>query len=235
MSTGPPSDGEGPGCPEEILEWIAWYPDGGLTDAQRGAVEAHAAGCPACRQELELLRCERPEAAGFSPEAEALFARVMERVGREEAGARESGGGPPSAGPAPQAADRSAVHPPVAPSGRLRGGALAASLLLGVLVGTGIARVLGGGGPSYRTAAIPEVAAPGPAAGPILEVVFADRATVAEIRAALQDLGAEVVGGPTEFGRFRLRLPPGRQPGEAARMLREGGVVIFAEPGAPRR
>ena len=37
------------GCPPDILELIPWYPEDGLSDAERGAVEAHAACCPECR------------------------------------------------------------------------------------------------------------------------------------------------------------------------------------------
>ncbi len=227
--------GEGPGCPEEILEWIAWYPDGGLTDAQRGAVEAHAAACPACREELELLRCEEVGPTQISPEAEALFARVLARVERERAGGREAPGTrPPEPSPVPRAARPGRLGGLPRRAGT-RAAALAASLLVGVLVGAGSVTLLTPPEAVYRTAAAPPVAAPAPPSARTLEVVFADGATAAEIRQALRSLGAEVVGGPTELGRFRLRLPPGREPAEAAGALRESGLAVFAEPGAPLR
>ena len=42
-------------CPPDVLEWIPWYPDQGLNDRQRGTVEAHAAGCADCREEISLV------------------------------------------------------------------------------------------------------------------------------------------------------------------------------------
>ena len=47
------------GCPEDVLAAIAWYPDG-LDAERRGAVEAHAADCSVCREELSFLRGESP-------------------------------------------------------------------------------------------------------------------------------------------------------------------------------
>jgi hypothetical protein len=42
-------------CPEAVLGWIPWYPSGGLTAREKGAVEAHAAECGDCRSELDLV------------------------------------------------------------------------------------------------------------------------------------------------------------------------------------
>ena len=42
-------------CPADVLGWIPWYADGGLTERERGAVEAHAAECADCRAELDIV------------------------------------------------------------------------------------------------------------------------------------------------------------------------------------
>nr|MDJ0869635.1 zf-HC2 domain-containing protein [Myxococcota bacterium] len=149
-------------CPDEILEWIPWYPDQGLTPSQRGAVEAHAAGCTACREEISVLQGSAAPTIEL-PDAERVFAQVLARI--EDDGVE----GPSRAMPA------SAVTRPAAPArpGRGRGGwsrpaALAAGLGLAVLctsIGAlGTAYFLGGAAArdaSYTTAAAPQASAAG--------------------------------------------------------------------------
>ena len=55
-------------------------------------------------------------------------------------------------------------------------------------------------GPEPRYAPVSE----GPASGPEIAVAFAPAATEAEIRALLRAVGAEVVGGPSAVGLWRL-------------------------------
>src|ERR1700741_854434 len=65
-------------CPEAILASIPWYPDG-LTPEECGAVEAHAADCPACRAELSFVRGdEEPEIE--LPDVERVYTRVLARI-----------------------------------------------------------------------------------------------------------------------------------------------------------
>ncbi len=44
-------------CPTRILGWLPWYPDG-LSDEERGRVEAHVSACAGCRRELAVLQGE---------------------------------------------------------------------------------------------------------------------------------------------------------------------------------
>ena len=201
-------------CPEAILASIPWYPDG-LTPEECGAVEAHAADCRACRAELAFVRGdEEPEIE--VPDVERVYSRVLARISaasdedlprewRVEA-ARRVG----------EAARQASV---------------AAGILVAVISGmltTGaiwVVRVA----PTYETAAV----SAGPAAaGPGLEVVFREDASAEEIRARLQEVGATVISGPTQFGVYRLRLAPGADVDAAASRLREEGrgVAAFAEP-----
>jgi anti-sigma factor RsiW len=228
-----------PSCPAQILEWIAWYPDGGLSDAQRAAVEVHAAGCAACREELAIL-AERAETATAPEDPELLFERVLARV--EASGVEAvrnvlpSGSSRAGADPTRRApASRRRTH-----AGRRRAAIVAAGFVLVALAGA-----LGWLGrdwtslvdhadaeEGYRTAAEVE---PTTQSGVGLEVVFRDEASAIEINTLLRALGATVTTGPTELGRYRLLLPPGSDARAAAALLRadEAGVASYAEPVRP--
>ena len=233
----------GSSCPPEILEWIAWYPDGGLTDRQRGAVEGHAATCAACRDELAVL-AGRAEAPVAPADPERLFAKVLARVEADEL----SGGSAarallfgeeeemvPAAG-APGVPGVRAPAPRRARAWSGRGLPLAAGLALAVLAG-GVGGWLGGAWlhdePVYRVASEPERGAAAPAADAVaLDVVFRSDATAEQIQVALRGLGAQLTAGPTPLGRYRVELPPGADADAAAESLRatENGVASFAEP-----
>jgi hypothetical protein len=83
----------------------------------------------------------------------------------------------------------------------------------------------------YRSAAAPAPAADA-AGSTLLDVVFRDDVESGRIRDALRAMHAEVVSGPTELGRYRVRLPAGEDALAAARALGPGGagVAVFAEP-----
>ena len=218
-------DWNDPACPEEVLEAIPWYPDG-LTPSQRGAVEAHAAGCTACRREIAFVQGE-PADEITAPEAERVWARVLERIAAEGDEA---------------VATRAAVAPLRAPrraSGWLRAAArplpLAASMALALAFGSLGAllslRLSGvGDEPVYQTASapLPEVSA----AGPALDVVFRKSASAGEIEQTLHGIGGSVVAGPSPLGVYRVALPPGVDAAGAAATLRAeaGGVAALAEP-----
>jgi hypothetical protein len=212
----------GAACPADVLEAIPWYPDG-LTAAQRGALEAHAAECADCRRELAFVQGARGEEPLVMPQAERVWARVLERIAAED-----------ERRPVSQAA------PPLRAGGALRGWGrplrLAASLVLAVGLGSlatlaGL-RLAGGEEPVYRTAtALPEVSA----AGPALDVVFRKDASAGEIETKLRAIGGSVVAGPSALGVYRIALRPGADAASAAAALRAeaGGVASLAEPVHP--
>ena len=76
---------EGAPCPEPVLAAIPWYPDG-LSDAQQGAVEVHAAECGECREEIALVQGSSETASAEVPDPERVFARVMALVESDERG-----------------------------------------------------------------------------------------------------------------------------------------------------
>lgn len=203
-------------CPPEVLGWIAWYPDGSLDDAQRGAVEAHAAGCTACRQELAMLE-DGVEPTRQSPDPAQLLERIWQRVDAAEVEPL----------PVPAHA-RGRVGAPARPARWLSPLAAAAALLIAALAGWTLASLSGEA--SYRSATAPEQGAPAPS--PTLDVVFAKDASAASISALLGSLDAQIVAGPSAIGRYRVQIPPGADPAAiAARLRREGGgVALLAEP-----
>lgn len=201
-------------CPEDVLGWIPCYPDEGLSDAQRGAVEAHAASCQRCRDEIALVLGEA-EPVVDPAETERALAKVLARTRSEERA--------PSVRVSPP---RRVWHP----SRRVRI-ALAACLALAFAGAGALSAVVlrGGGEPVYRTAAEP--------AGvvgdqPLLDVVFREDADARRIRAALRAVNGQIVAGPTELGRYRVRLGAGADARAAARALaaEDAGVAVYAEP-----
>lgn len=207
-----------PDCPPEVLDWIAWYPEGDLPDAVRAAVESHAAECVACRREIDLVRGEAAEVEAALPDADALFARVLARLEQDAAAGR------------PTARPGHALAAPRRGRGATRAPRLAAGLAL-VLAVAGLGGWLAGRlAPDavYETAsAAPEGAA---ASGPRLQVVFRDDASGGRVAAALRRTGARVVAGPSTAGVFHLALPPDTDAQAAAARLRQEGVARFVAP-----
>jgi len=211
------------GCPEDVLAAIAWYPDG-LDTERRGVVEAHAADCALCREEISFLRGESGASASVPaplPESERVYARVLERIEAYEGRAR-------------------AAARPAAPVRRTTVWApsrAAAALLAAAFVGAGAMWFASrsGVGPVYETAgAAPETVAAAPSEQS-LDVVFRPDATAERIHAALRAIGGEIVSGPTQLGVYRVRLAPSADLRAAASVLRGDGqgVASFAEQ-APR-
>ncbi|RIL05315.1 MAG: hypothetical protein DCC71_10905 [Proteobacteria bacterium] len=219
-------------CPPEVLEWLPWYADDALPDAQRGAVEAHAAQCAECRAELEMLRGgPAPDVA--APDPEAAFANVLSRI--ESAGLGDAAMpvvGHRTAAAARQAPPRRTPHARARPWSRA---AVAAGILAAGALGwiaNGVLR--DGAAPIYRTAS--DVGAHAPAAdGPELDVVFRGDASVERVNTNLRALGAVVLAGPSQAGRYRVALPKGTDGAAAAQMLRaeDTGVASYAEPVRP--
>ena len=224
-----------PTCPPEILDWIPWYAEDALADAQRGAVEAHAAQCEECRKELAMLN-GGPAPSAAAPDPEAVFARVLARIETEGMGGGPAGVGsrlaPAPARSAPRLRDarRGGRH-------SMSRNALAAAFVLSVATAGWFANeALGSlGGVLYRTASAPEATPLVADSGVRLDVVFRGDVGIDRINTDLRALGAVVVAGPSQAGRYRVALPEGSDASAAAAMLRaEGtGVASFAEPLRP--
>jgi hypothetical protein len=221
-------------CPAEILDWIPWYAEDALAETQRGAVEAHAAQCEECRKELAMLR-GGPAPSAAVPDPESVFARVLARIeaeGMDDAPVHVGSHlAPARARSAPLLRD--ARRGRRAPS-RI---ALAAALVLSVgTAGWFANQAFGPHGDSvYRTASAPESSPLAADSGVQLDVVFRGDVGIERINTDLRALGAVVVAGPSQAGRYRVALPEGSDASAAAAMLRaEGrGIASFAEPLRP--
>lgn len=216
-------------CPPEILDWLPWYADDGLSERQRGAVEAHASGCEPCRTEIAMLRGNAiPEIE--APEWEPAFAKVLARI--EAAGPEASAVAGGHRVPAP------ARRAPRRASGPLRSRVFSRIAAAAALVAVGAIGWLANEWATpqdaavYQTASGPDAIAAG---GLQVDVVFRTDVPIARVTKDLRALGAVVVSGPSEAGRYRLALPAGSNPAAAAAMLRaeESGVATFAEPVRP--
>lgn len=203
----------GTGCPQLVLDWIAWYPEGELSSSVRGAIEAHAAECSDCRDEIACVSGEAEPAFDATADGSRAFARVLAKV---EAAPQRA-----------PAARRPRRHWRVRPTS-----AIAAGLLVAAFSGTGAVvatQQLGVGFPLLATAA----AAFRPSDGDThLDVVFRPDAPFAEVQFALQEIGASVEAGPTANGVVHLRLASGSDARAAARRLESGDlhIALFAQP-----
>lgn len=210
-----------PSCPEEVLSWIAWYPEGRLPDRVRGLIEAHAAECERCRAEIALVSGQAEPEAPTSPDLDAAFARVLARIESEAALRTE-----PRGATRGRAAPRGPRLGAGAGSAPLRIAAGLALLLLAGAAGILVGRALGSG-PVYRTAAAGSagVAAPGPE----LDVVFRADVSYEALERALRAEQATIVAGPSDGGTLRIALPEGADaPAAAARLRAE--AALLAEP-----
>ena len=232
MSRSTTTSGEaGPGCPPEVLDWLAWYPDGNLPEAVRGSIDAHAAQCAACREEIARMQGDEGLALAELPDPERVFARVRARI--EELDEAPSGWAPGGG----QAAPARAPLRPRPPSMWVatRRAAIAAGLALAVAAG-----IVGAGIATAWDFVLYETVRAGAQPEPIaqvaqIDVVFRPEVSFSRIHDTLGELGATVVSGPTPGGVMRLRLPAGSDPRVVAARLRAGetGVALFAEPVMP--
>lgn len=212
-----------PNCPAEVLDWIAWYPEGDLPEGIRGAVESHAAECSECRQEIAAVEGAAIVTPASLPDAGVAFGRVMDRIRADEAA--------PHTAPQQRAPRRAART--WTTSRRMALAAGIALALIGAAAGVLGARILAPTSePVYRTVTAPDAVAPVDVVQ--LDVVFRPEVTFGRIQEALGHEGATVVGGPTRGGVMRLNLPAGSDAAAAAARLRdEAGIALFAEPVRP--
>jgi len=189
----------------KVQALLPWFVTGRLDATERAEVEAHLAGCPRCRAELALERQLHatqsvPEPGG---DVDRGWASMRRRIDAGALAARRSVGtaGRP-AGPGPSAGWRWALAAQFAMIVLL-----AAALLLPRLDGE-----------RYRGL--------GAAVAPANAVVmFSPDATEAQMRAALRESDARLVGGPTVAHAYLLALPVADD-ATLARLREQPGVTL---------
>jgi hypothetical protein len=219
-------------CPPVVLDWIAWYPEGELPDGVRGTIDAHAAQCSDCREEIARMQASEAITLEDVPDAERVFARVQERI-------RASESEPIAVAPA----RRPPLHRPRPMWVATRRVAMAATVALTIgagLVGAGISTLLQGGSETYyESVSEPEATPVGEAAATVpivmLDVVFRPEVAFGRVHEVLNEVGATIASGPTRLGVMRLHLPSGSDAQAIATQLRGGGegVALFAETVVP--
>ncbi len=200
-------------CPQLVLDWIAWYPDGELPPDVRSQIEVHAAECSACRQEIANFSDAAASGARDAAAADRVFARAVHKI---EAYPRR-------AAPAPRRR-LWLVRPRLA---------IAAGLAVAVISGTaGIVATQQLAYTSIYETATAAADASHLAIGPHLDVVFRGDASFAEVSSAIHALGANVASGPTPRGVVRLQLAQGADAAVAAQRLESGDLRVadFAQP-----
>ncbi|HRF62200.1 MAG TPA: zf-HC2 domain-containing protein [Candidatus Competibacter sp.] len=212
---------------DEIEALLPWYANGTLTVAETATVERHLAHCPACRADLEQCRAlvtavQRNEES-WQP-APGGFDRLMAEIDRLEA--KPTPAKTSSSSLLQRILDWLQATPnPVRWTLALESMAVAALLLI---VATPMLRTV----PEYETLSS---GAEQPATKePHLRVVFADAATVGEIRQLLRDIDGNIVAGPTALGVYTVALPAtdhsDRALAQALANLRARNQVKLAEP-----
>lgn len=196
----------------EVAQLLPWFVNGTLSDDEHSRVERHVHECLSCysmlQHERQLHELVRGQSTDSIP-AEQSFERLIQRIdgpGRESRGRYEARLG------------RAARFVPAA-------AAAVVVLAVGALVWVGMGGSATGPG-SYATATSSAAEA-----GVRVDVVFAESLSAAERRALLDEIGATIVAGPTDVGRYTIRVDgvsTDAQLTAVIERLRSDGRVRFA-------
>jgi hypothetical protein len=168
------------------FELLPWLVNGTLGDAEREAVEEHARACITCRRELREQQ-QLHAALRARRTADVSAEGGFERLNRELDGESERR----------RTTLRYATAAPFAIA------AAAGLAVLAILLWFTPLPELADGG--YST-----LASTPAAEGALVDVVFADDTTAAEMQQLLDDIGGEIVAGPSQLGRYSVRVTGAR-------------------------
>lgn len=175
---------------DQAFHLLPWLVNGTLDAPGRDAVEQHVRTCIVCRRELKeqrQLRAALRDQPTIHVSAQAGLAELDRRIDGKPAarrGARGWGGG-------------YAALKPFALATAAGLALLAVLLWLTPLPEIGAAR--------YAT-----VATPTAGDTQLIDVVFAQQTTAAEMVALLAEIDGEIVAGPSAVGRYSVRVASGR-------------------------
>jgi hypothetical protein len=168
------------------FELLPWLINGTLAGAERDSVEQHLRGCIVCRREVkEQQRLHTAVRARRTVDvsAEAGFDRLDRELDAAADAAR------------PRWRARYGTAAPFAMA------AAAGVAMLAVLLWFTPLPELGRA--DYETLATT------PADAALLDVVFADETTAAEMQDLLDEIGGEIIAGPSQLGRYSVRVAGG--------------------------
>ena len=168
------------------LELLPWLINGTLAGSERDGVEEHLRACIVCRRELkEQQRLHGAVRARRTVDvsAEAGFDRLDREL--------------------------DAAASPTGSRWRMRY-ATAAPFAIAAAAGVAVLAILLWFTPLPELGAGYETLATAPADPALLDVVFADETTAAEMHDLLDEIGGEIVAGPSELGRYSVRVAGGQ-------------------------
>lgn len=192
---------------DEAEELLPWYVSGRIDAADRERVEKHLTDCTRCQAQLRLERRLVEEYRAFSPQVEASWLSLRERI-------------EPSPSTPPVAANSNWFTPL---SRQWVGGLIAAQLAI-VAVTAGVVSYVGQPDAAYRALGSAPIAASANAI-----VIFQPQTREEELRRLLTANNAELVGGPTDADAYVLHIPAAERTAALAR-LRGTTAVAMAEP-----
>jgi anti-sigma factor RsiW len=195
---------------EQAEELLPWYATGQLDDADREIVETHLSACARCQRQLAGERRMVERFQSFSPEVDSGWARMRQRIEAPQPKRRNSIA--QTASEIWQTLKRPAVA------------ALATAQVAILAIAAAIAPSLSSA-PAY--VALGDRVQPPPAANMI--ILFRPEATEADMRLALRNSGASLVGGPTDADAYLLHVAPQQRP-SALTKLHDDDDVLMAEP-----
>jgi len=169
---------------ERVFELLPWLVNGRLEAAEREAVEAHLRSCLPCRREVkeqQRLRTALREHPAVHISPQTSFDRLTRRLAEPEVAAAR----PPSR--------------TFAAFARFAAVGAAGVALLGLLLWL-VPRAPEPGA-AYRT-----LATQASVTGARVDVVFVESATTAERERVIADVGGKIASGPTDVGRYTVRL-----------------------------
>jgi hypothetical protein len=176
---------------DRAFDLLPWLVNGTLAAKERDAVEQHVRNCIVCRRELKeqrQLKAAVAEQPTVHVSAHAGLAELDRRLDAKPAasfGAREWGGW------------YAALQPFVLAT------AAGIALLAFLLWLTPLPEM---GADRYET-----LATETPSSAKLIDVVFAQQTTAAEMAALLDEIDGEIVAGPSAVGRYSVRIASGRR------------------------
>jgi len=195
---------------EQAEELLPWYATGQLDEKDRSIVETHLAACARCQRQLAGERRMVDQFQSFSPEVDSGWARIRQRIEM------------------PQPKRRIRLGQWAAELWQMLKRPAVAALATAQVALLAVAAVLA---PSLSSApayvALGDRAQPTPAANMI--ILFRPETTEADMRLALRNSGASLVGGPTDADAYLLHVTP-EQRASALAKLHDDDDVLMAEP-----
>ena len=194
-------------------ELLPWYITGQLEGDELALVEQHVSSCTHCRRQLAFERRLFDEVAGLSPEVDAGWERLKQRLESPQPIEAGQGWWDKLVNEA-AAMWRSLNRPAVA--------AIAFAQLAFVVVAGALLMSLSQ--PAYRALG----SAPPPQSANVI-AMFDASATQSQLTDLLRKNGATLAGGPTSAGAYLLHVPAQSRTAALER-LRSDRHVVMAEP-----